>query len=79
MTALDRPHMLLSKSKGPYTAAAYDRDQQVLELWTNTGDAFQYAGVSLELAREFAKAERPVEFLAHRLKRVRFSRVRRPR
>jgi hypothetical protein len=77
VTPLDRPRAKLQSSV--FVEASYDRNRKILEVWTNIGDAFQYQGVSLQLAREFAKSDQPGEFLAERLKRVRFDRVRRKR
>ena len=71
---LDRPHMLLGKST--YIAAAYQRDRHILEVWTNTGEGYQYHGVSLQLAREFAKAPIPSAFLSERIPKPKFERVR---
>lgn len=41
----------------------------------NTGEGYQYQGVRLELARQFAKSAAPAEFLDERLPRATFERV----
>src|SRR5690349_11452476 len=71
---LRRPYVKLSG--GMYIEAAYDRSRQILEVRTNTGEGFQYSGVSLEVAKAFVKTERPVEFLKEVYPRAKFRRVR---
>jgi hypothetical protein len=71
---LERPHVKLNDTIR--VSAAYERERRILEVRMNTGEAYQYRSVSLEIARQFAKSAVPAEFLKERLPRARFERVR---
>jgi hypothetical protein len=72
--ALERPHVKLNGSI--HVSAAYERERRILEVRDNCGHGYQYYGVSLELARQFARSENPGKFMDERMPRRKFNRVR---
>lgn len=72
---LDGPRVILNNWQ--IQGVGYDRVHRILELEMNTGDRYQFYGVSRELAIGLVKAAEPAQFHRERIAgRFRFARVR---